>query len=798
MDTIKTKLNRKNYKVLMPNTNSSTIQVQKRDGRLEPLDINKIHFVVEEACEGLSGVSSSQIEMNANIQFYDGMSTKDIQNVLVRSANDLISLEAPNYQFAAARLLSYDVRKEAHGQYEYIPLLKLILRNIRLGVYDKGILDKYNKTEIKKLNTWIRRDRDLKFTYAGLRQICDKYLVQDRSTGQLYETPQDMYMMIAATLFAEYPEKTRMQYVKRYYDAISLHKINIPTPVMAGVRTPIRQFASCVLVDSDDTLPSIFSSDMAIGLYVARRAGIGINAGRIRGINSKIRGGEVQHTGVIPFLKKFESTVRCCTQNGVRGGNATVHFPIWHPEIEDILVLKNNKGTEDNRVRRMDYSIQISKLFYERFMNEEDITLISPHMAPGLYEAFGTEDFDDLYLKYEADKTIPKKTVPAQDLFFDLLKERAETGRIYIMNLDHCNSHSSFKDKVSMSNLCQEITLPTTPIQDIHDEQGEIALCILSAINVGQLGELSELENLCDLSVRALEQIIDYQDYPVKAAEVSTKKRRSLGIGYIGLAHYLAKNGVKYNEKSAWELVDRLSEAFQYYLLRASCNIAMEKGKCEGFERTKYADGLLPIDHYKKEIDEIVPHKQRMAWESLRKDIAKHGLRHSTLSAQMPSESSSVVSNETNGIEPPRAMLQIKKSKKGPLKQIAPGFPKLKNDYTLLWDMPDNTGYINVVAMMQKYFDQAISGNWSYNPLHYENNEVPLSAMAQDMLTAYKYGWKTSYYQNTYDFKGEEEDVQPAGIGSIADDEGEDVELPEELQSSNDVLEGDDCDACTI
>jgi ribonucleoside-diphosphate reductase alpha chain len=785
----------------MPNTNSSTIQVQKRDGRLEPLDINKIHFVVEEACEGLAGVSSSQIEMNANIQFYDGMSTKDIQNVLVRSANDLISLEAPNYQFAAARLLSYDVRKEAHGQYEYIPLLKLILRNIRLGVYDKGILDKYNKTEIKKLNTWIRRDRDLKFTYAGLRQICDKYLVQDRSTGQLYETPQDMYMMIAATLFAEYPEKTRMGYVKRYYDAISQHKINIPTPVMAGVRTPIRQFASCVLVDSDDTLPSIFSSDMAIGLYVARRAGIGINAGRIRGINSKIRGGEVQHTGVIPFLKKFESTVRCCTQNGVRGGNATVHFPIWHPEIEDILVLKNNKGTEDNRVRRMDYSIQISKLFYERFMNEEDITLISPHMAPGLYEAFGTPEFDDLYLKYEEDKTIPKKKVPAQDLFFDLLKERAETGRIYIMNLDHCNSHSSFKDKVSMSNLCQEITLPTTPIQDIHDDQGEIALCILSAINVGQLGDVSELENLCDLSVRALEQIIDYQDYPVKAAEVSTKKRRSLGIGYIGLAHYLAKNGVKYNEKGAWELVDRLSEAFQYYLLRSSCNIAMEKGKCEGFERTKYADGLLPIDHYKKEVDEIVPHKQRMAWESLRKDIAKHGLRHSTLSAQMPSESSSVVSNETNGIEPPRAMLQIKKSKKGPLKQIAPGFPKLKNDYTLLWDMPDNTGYINVVAMMQKYFDQAISGNWSYNPLHYENNEVPLSSMAQDMLTAYKYGWKTSYYQNTYDFKGEEEDVQPAGIGSSTDDEGEDVILependPQQISTTAD--DDGECEACTI
>ena len=801
MDTTKTIIKNKNYKNLMPNTNSSTIKVQKRDGKLEILDINKIHFVVEEACEGLAGVSSSQIEMNANIQFYDGMTTKDIQNVLVRSANDLISLEAPNYQYAAARLLSYDVRKEAHGQYEYIPLLKLIVRNIRLGVYDKGILDKYTKTEIKKFNTWIKRDRDLKFTYAGLRQICDKYLVQDRSTGQLYETPQDMYMMIAATLFAEYPAKTRLGYVKKYYDAISQHKINIPTPVMAGVRTPIRQFASCVLVDSDDTLPSIFSSDMAIGLYVARRAGIGINAGRIRGINSRIRGGEVQHTGVVPFLKKFEATVRCCTQNGVRGGSATVHFPIWHPEIEDILVLKNNKGTEDNRVRKLDYSIQISKLFYERFMNEEDITLISPHQAPGLYEAFGTEDFDDLYLKYEADKTIPKKTVAAQDLFGDLLKERAETGRIYIMNLDHCNSHSSFKDKVSMSNLCQEITLPTTPIQDIHDDQGEIALCILSAVNVGGLNELGELESICDLAVRALEQIIDYQDYPVKAAEVSTKRRRSLGVGYIGLAHYLAKHGVKYSDPKAWDLVDRLSEAFQYHLLRASCNIAMEKGKCEAFDRTKYADGLLPIDHYKKDVDKIVPHKQRMAWESLRKDIAKYGLRHSTLSAQMPSESSSVVSNETNGIEPPRALLSIKKSKKGPLKQIAPGFPKLKNDYTLLWDMPDNTGYIKVVAMMQKYFDQAISGNWSYNPTHFDNNEVPLSVMANDMLTAYKLGWKTSYYQNTYDFKGDEEDVQPAGIGAQLEDEGEDVILePENAveQINTDIIEGDDCDACTI
>jgi ribonucleoside-diphosphate reductase alpha chain len=781
---------------IMTNTNTSAINVAKRDGSQELLDINKIHFVVEEACEGLAGVSASQIEINANLQFYDGITTKDIQNVLVRSANDLTTLENPNYQYAASRLLLYDVRKEAHGAYEYMPLLKLILRNIRLGVYDKGIVEKYNKTELKKFNTWIRRDRDLNFAYAGLRQVVDKYLVQDRSSGELYETPQDMYMMIAATLFADYPKNKRMSYVKKYYDAISQFKINIPTPVMAGVRTPIRQFASCVLVDSDDTLSSIFSTDMAIGLYVARRAGIGINAGRIRGINSKIRGGEVQHTGVVPFLKKFESTVRCCTQNGVRGGSATVHFPIWHQEIEDILVLKNNKGTEDNRVRKLDYSIQLSKLFYERFINDEEISLFSPHDVPGLYDAFGTEAFDELYVKYEKDKNISKKIISAQELFFDLLKERAETGRIYIMNIDHCNTHSSFKDKVSMSNLCQEITLPTTPISHIDDTKGEIALCILSAINVGALNNLEELENLCDLAVRALEEIIEYQEYPVKAAEISTRARRSLGIGYIGLAHYFAKMGYKYSDKEAWDAVDRLSEAFQFNLLRASNKLAEERGACEGFAQTKYADGVLPIDTYKKDIDKIVPHKQRYAWEALRKDIIKFGLRHSTLSAQMPSESSSVVSNETNGIEPPRALLSIKKSKKGPLKQIVPGYPKLKNAYTLLWDMKNNEGYINVVAMMQKYFDQAISGNWSYNPLNYENNEVPLSAMASDLLNSYKYGWKTSYYQNTYDFKGEEEDLQPAGIETTQSQEGEDVELSQitAVDSDNEA----ECDACTI
>jgi len=743
-------------------TSMTEIRVKKRNGRGdEDLKLEKIHRMVEFACEGLAGVSESQIEMNANIQFYDGITTDDIQEILIRSANDLISLDNPNYQFVAARLLCYALRKGVYGDHpDYRPFIVDHVENcIEKGVYDETILDAYSREEWDTIDSYIDNDRDNLYTYAGLRQVVDKYLVQDRSTGEVFETPQQMYIMIAATLFQRYPIDTRLSYIKKYYDAISKHRVNIPTPVMAGVRTPIRQFASCVLVDADDTLDSIFSSDMAIGKYVAQRAGIGINAGRIRGINSKIRGGEVQHTGVVPFLKKFESTVRCCTQNGIRGGSATVHFPIWHKEIQDIIVLKNNKGTEDNRVRKLDYSIQLSKLFYERFIQNKEITLFSPHDCPHLYESFGTDKFDDLYCRYESDESIPKTTVGAQELILDLLKERAETGRIYIMNIDHCNSHSSFKDKVEMSNLCQEITLPTIPISHIDDHLGEIALCILSAVNVGKIRSDEELEELCDLAVRGLEELIDYQDYPVKAAELATKARRSLGVGFIGLAHYLAKLGYKYDSQEAWDAVHGLSESFQYYLIKSSNEIAKEKGWCENFGRTKYSDGILPIDTYKKDVDEICSLPLQHDWESLRASINEYGLRHSTLSAQMPSESSSVVSNATNGIEPPRDYLSIKKSKKGPLKQVVPSYGSLKNNYTLLWDMPDNTGYINVVAIMQKFFDQAISGNWSYNPENYPDNEVPVSAMAKDLLTTYKYGWKTSYYQNTYDAKKDGDDV---------------------------------------
>ena len=775
-----------------------------------------MHFVVDEACNGLSGVSASQIEMNADLQFYDGMTTDEIQDILVKSANDLISLEAPNYQYAAARLLLYTLHKKVYGRYEHQSLTQIIDMNIKRGVYDSNIKEKYTDTELKKLNTYIKHDRNEEFTYAGLRQVVDKYLCQDRSNGDIFETPQHMYMMIAATLFAEYPKETRLSYVKKYYDATSLFKINIPTPVMAGVRTPIRQFASCVLVDVDDTLPSIFSSNSAIGYYIAQRAGIGINSGRTRAINSKIRGGEVAHTGVVPFLKVYESTVRSCTQNGVRGGSATTHFPIWHYEIEDILVLKNNKGTEDNRVRKLDYSIQINKVFYERLLADKDITLFSPHDVPEVYDAFYSGDndkFQEVYEAAERKTSLRKKKIKARDLFGDLLKERAETGRIYIMNVDHCNSHSSFKDPIFMSNLCQEITLPTKPIQHIDDEEGEIALCILSAINVGLINKLEELENLCDLAVRALEEIIDYQGYPVKAAELSTKSRRSLGIGYIGLAHYLAKHKVKYDNPEAWKLVHKLSEAFQYYLLVASNDLAQERGACEGFGRTKYADGILPVDTYKKDVDNVIKEKLQYDWSALRKDIKQYGLRHSTLSAQMPSESSSVVSNATNGIEPPRAFLSIKKSKKGPLKQVVPQFGQLKNFYTLLWDMPSNEGYINIVAAMQKFYDQAISGNWSYNPTHFENNEVPLSVMMKDMLTTYKMGWKTSYYQNTYDFKGDDENVQPAGLeetvvdnqingatmnGTINGHNGVNGHVNGKETITVDIDDGEECEACNI
>lgn len=760
---------------------AESLKVKKRNGFEETLNLDKIHRMVEEACSGLSGVSASQVEMSSGIQFYDGITTGDIQEILIKSAADLISLDAPNYQYVAARLLLFSIRKKLYGRIKDHPsFYEHINTCVNIGVYDKEILSLYTKDELDRLGSYINHDRDYLFTYAGLRQVVDKYLAQDRSSGKLYETPQFAYMMISATMFAKYPEETRMSYVRKYYDAISKHKINIPTPIMAGVRTPTRQFASCTLIDVDDTLDSIIASDGAMMKYVAGRAGIGLNIGRLRAINSKIRNGEVVSTGVIPFLKKFESSLKSCHQGGIRQGSATVYFPIWHSEIEDVIVLKNNKGTEENRVRKLDYGIQLSKIFYERFIKNQSITLFSPHDVPGLYDVFGMPEFDELYVKYENDSSIPKKSVEAQKLILDLLKERAETGRIYIMNIDHCNSHSPFLDQVVMSNLCAEILLKTKPIQHIDDENGRIALCILKALNVGKVKSDEELEELCDLCVRTLDELIDYQDYPVKAAEISAKEGRTLGIGVIGLAHYLAKLGFKYEQPEAWSAVHGLAESIQYYLLKASNQLAKEKGACLDFPSTKYAQGILPIDTYKKEVDEICNDSYQHDWESLRQDIIKYGLRNTTLTAQMPSESSSLVSNATNGIEPPRGYMSVKQSKKGPIKQIVPQYNSLKNNYTLLWDMKSNEGYFNIVAVMQKFFDQTLSANWNYNPEHYPNNEVPMSVIAKDFLNAYAKGHKTAYYQNTYDGKGDSKNELQNLIGEILD--------------SNEEA----CDSCTI
>ena len=619
------------------NSNSNVI---KRNGNREPLDLNKLHLMVEEACKDLSGVSASQVEMTSGIQFYDGISTSEVQEILIKSAADLIDLENPNYQFVAARLLLFSIRKSLYGKIkDHPPLYEHINKCVGLGVYDKEILSNYSEEELNKLGEYLNHGRDYLFTYAGLRQVVDKYLVQDRSTGQVYETPQFAYMMISATMFAQYPASTRLSYVKKYYDAISRHKINIPTPIMAGVRTPLRQFASCTLIEVDDSLESIIASDGAMMRYVAGRAGIGLNIGRLRGINSKIRNGEVVSTGVIPFLKKFEGSLKSCNQGGIRSAAATVYFPIWHQEIEDVIVLKNNKGSEENRVRRLDYNIQLSKIFYERFIQNGEITLFSPHDVPGLYDSFGTIEFDSLYLGYENNPDIPKKKVKAQKLILDLLKERAETGRIYLMNIDHTNTHSSFRGHITMSNLCTEISIPTKPIQHIDDEEGEIALCILKALNVGKIKSDDELEELCDLIVRTLDELIDYQKYPVKAAEHSAKKRRTLGVGIIGLAHYLAKLGCKYEDPKTVNVVHGLAESIQYYLLKASNNLAKERGACELFSDTKYSDGILPIDTYKKEVDKICSEKLHHDWEELRKNILTYGLRNSTLTCIMPSES---------------------------------------------------------------------------------------------------------------------------------------------------------------
>ncbi|WP_068978913.1 MULTISPECIES: class 1a ribonucleoside-diphosphate reductase subunit alpha [Aeromonas] len=748
--------------------------VTKRNGHKEPIDLDKIHRVLDWAAEGLDNVSVSQVELKSHIQFYDGIRTADIHETIIKATADLISEQTPDYQYMAARLAIFHLRKKAYGQFEPPHLYQHVARLVDMGKYDKHLLEDYSQAEFDELNTHLDHWRDMDFSYAAVKQLEGKYLVQNRVTGEIYESPQFLYILVAACLFSKYPKDTRLDYIKRFYDAVSTFKISLPTPIMSGVRTPTRQFSSCVLIECDDSLDSINATASSIVRYVSQRAGIGINAGRIRGLGSPIRGGEAFHTGCIPFYKYFQTAVKCCSQGGVRGGAATLFYPLWHTEVESLLVLKNNRGVEENRVRHMDYGVQINKLMYQRLIKGGDITLFSPSDAPGLYDAFFADQdkFEALYVKYEQDPAIRKKTLKAVDLFSLMMQERAGTGRIYIQNVDHCNTHSPFDPSVApvrQSNLCLEIALPTKPLNNIDDESGEIALCTLSAFNLGTIEKLEDLEEMAELAVRALDALLDYQDYPIAAAKKGSMGRRTLGIGVINYAYYLAKNGARYSDGSGLALTHRTFEAIQYYLLKASVQLAREFGPCPLFGETTYAQGILPIDTYKKDLDVLCNEPLHLDWESLREEIKTVGLRNSTLTALMPSETSSQISNATNGIEPPRGLVSVKASKDGILKQVVPEYDRLKDQYELLWKQPSVDGYLQLVGIMQKFVDQAISANTNYDPARFEGNKVPMKQLLKDLLTAYKYGLKTLYYHNTRDGADDAQaDIQDDGCAGGA------------------------------
>ena len=755
------------------------IHVTKRDGTVQTFDLDKIHKVLEWATQDISNVSQSEIEIRSNIQLYDKIPAYDIHELLIKSASELISEHTPNYQFVAARLISYKLRKEVYGQYEPWSLIDVITKNVELGVYDPAIFTHYTNEELEELNSYIKHNRDDTFTYAGMEQFRGKYLVQDRRTKECFETPQILYMMVAATLFAK-ETKNRIPWVKHYYDAISQFYISLPTPIMAGVRTPTRQFSSCVLIESGDSLDSINATSTSIVKYISKKAGIGIGAGSIRAAGARVGDGSVVHTGLIPFLKYFQSAVKSCSQGGVRGGAATVYLPVWHYEFEDLVVLKNNKGTEESRVRHMDYAFQFNKLMYERLLEGGNITFFDPNDVPGLYESFfaDQEKFKELYEKYERAYSIRKKSLPALEVFQQILTERKDTGRIYIMNVDHANEHGAFdvdKAPIRMSNLCCEIDLPTKPLESYDDENGEISLCTLSAINWGLIDDTKDFEKYCTLAVRALDNLLDYQKYPIKAAENATMNRRPLGVGIINLAYFLAKRGLKY-DKEAYDIIDEYAEAWSYHLIKASMELAEEKGACLLSDDTKYASGKLPNDTYKGAVDNLVKRKSTLPWDSLRSALIKHGIRNSTLMALMPAETSAQISNSTNGIEPPRALVSYKQSKDGVMAQVVPGYHHLKNKYDLLWDQKSPEGYLKICAILQKYIDQGISVNTSYNPEHFEDNKVPMSLMIKDLVMAYQFGLKQLYYFNTHDQSDDMKD-EPLALSDIDDEDCESCKI---------------------
>jgi ribonucleoside-diphosphate reductase alpha chain len=763
----------------------SEINVVKRDGTKLPLDLEKLHKVIFYACEGTTGVSASQVELNSSISFYDGISTKEIQETMIKSAADLISEETPNYQFVAGRLITYHLRKEVYGQFEVPKLIDIVKHNVDSKMYEPELLKWFTEEEFETLDSMLDHSRDESFTYAAMEQFRGKYLVQDRYTKKIFETPQIAMLLIGATLFHNYPHKERMKWIKDFYNSVSLSEISLPTPVMAGVRTPLRQFSSCVLIETDDSLDSINATTGAIVKYVSKRAGIGIGAGSIRALGSSIGGGHATHTGVIPFYKLFQSAVRSCSQGGVRGGAATLYYPIWHLEVEDLLVLKNNKGVEDNRIRHLDYGVQFNKVFYERLLKGEDITLFSPSDVPEFGDTFYTdvEQFRKLYERAERKTSIRKRKVPAIEIFSSFVQERKNTGRIYLMNVDHANDHGSFKAEmapIKQSNLCCEITLPTKPLNNINDPSGEISLCTLAAINWGKIKTPADFARPAELIVRALDQLLDYQDYPIIAAEQSTMNRRPLGVGIINLAYWMAKHDMTYTDPNL-DMIDEWAEAWSYSLIKASQKLASEKGSCKKNYETKYSQGKCPVHTYKKEVDELTSRKPSLDWDGLSTDLRETGIRNSTLMALMPSETSSQISNATNGIEPPRALVSIKQSKDGVLKQVVPEIHRLKNKYELLWDQKSPQGYLKICAVLQKWVDQGISVNTSYNPRFYDEEKIPMSTLLQDIISFYKYGGKQLYYFNTYDG---------------ATDEVEEPSHP--YVGMDDPIDDEECESCVL
>lgn len=743
---------------------AAMILVQKRSGKQEPLDLTKLHKVVMWACEGVTGVSASEVEMRAHLQFGSNklVKTSDIQEALIKAAADLISEDAPNYQYVAGRLINYHLRKGVYGQYEPIPFLDHIKKNIDAGFYDPVFLTAYTEEELNELGAYIKHDRDMDLAYAGMEQMRGKYLVKNRYTGEILETPQMEAMLIAAFLFQAYPKETRLDWVKDYYDAISTHDLSLPTPIMAGVRTPQRQFSSCVLIETGDDLNSIFTSAHAIGLYVAQKAGIGINAGALRAVGSKIRNGDATSTGVIPFWRVLQDAVKSCSQGGVRGGAATMYYPWWHYEVEDLLVLKNSEGTEFNRLRQMDYGIQFNKLAYERLLKGEEVSLFSPSEVPGLFEAFyaDQDQFREIYERAERNTRLRKKKIKASDLFSLFMTQRKNTARVYCQNVDHSNEHGSFIEELApirMSNLCTEVTLPTKPLYRIDDPNGEIALCILSAINWGKIKSKEDFERPARLAVRALDALINLQEYPVDAAAKAAIQRRSLGIGIINFAYWLAKNNLTYQDidEAGLALIDEYAEAWSYYLIKASVDLAEEQGACALNGETKYSLGVLPIDTYKAEVRELVPHVERMPWDELRVRLRKFGIRNSTLMALMPAETSAQIANATNGIEPALKLVTSKQSNDGVLPQVVPEFRRLKNKYDLRGTHKSPLGYLKIMAVLQKYIDQAISVNTSYNPAFYPDEQIPMSELLQHLVLSYRWGIKTLYYMNVEDGAGE-------------------------------------------